>query len=79
MQKMVWLFRWFIWREENRVSEENTTGKDFNDTIKFALKEFKKVMAEPEYILLPDNTKIKNTPKEIRKYIKFMKKDIKEE
>ena len=54
--------------------KDNNAKKDFDDTIKYMLKELKKHMETPETIYLPDNTKIKK--RKLKKYLKFMKKDM---
>ena len=58
------------------MNEINNVKKDIEDTINFMLKELKKYISDPEYIYLPNNVVIKNDKKKIKKYIKFLKKDI---
>lgn len=49
--------------------KKHNEKKDCDDTITFMLDQLKRAFIPPKILILPDNTKIKNDKKEIRKYI----------
>ena len=64
------------YREHEKIlNETNNAKKDVEDTINFMLEALKRHYATPEFIYLPYSY-TKKDEKKIKKYIKFLKKDL---